>query len=391
MTNRMPPDFVLNEVDGFIGTLFWGPEEYRHAMTLLLAVTHVKDTFTSVPFALITSEKPKVGKTTLSTDIPMLLADEPWEVNSMTTEPAMRAKFMDRIPPATVCAPDISKIFGEAGLNGRTSKIYQLLVAGYRRTGKIEVSVNRVSTRLPAYFVAFMDGLNNAVPGDLATRSVHFKLEPKPPEILMRDALSIPVEKEAEPLKKALHRWAVSHKNEMRQFMLDGVTRVHPMLTDRLLQICGPMFAVAHCAGGQWPQWCLDAFLEMMLDESDKPVVLAHQQALLDTAKIIMATGAKRVFTADLVPALRALPDGQLYREVDNVYLVTDLLPRALGPSQEMRGLAFDGRTVQGAGRMAAPVLAAAADLRDMLYPQAEAAEPDRAQRELSLAEVAWR
>jgi len=86
-------------------------------------------------------------------NIPLLLADAPWEVNSLTTEPAMRAKFMDRVPPASVLSPDISKVFGESGLNGRTSKVYQLLVAGYRRTGKIEVSVNRVSTQLPMKFL----------------------------------------------------------------------------------------------------------------------------------------------------------------------------------------------------------------------------------------------
>jgi hypothetical protein len=381
-------DYVLNATDRFIGTLWWGPDEYRWAMSLMLALTHVKDAFTSVPFALVTSDKPKVGKTTLSTDIPMLLADAPWEVNTLTTEPALRAKFMDRVPPKTICGPDISKLFGESGLNGRTSKVYQLLVAGYRRTGKVEVSVNRVSTQLPAYFVAFLDGLNNAVPGDLATRAIHFKLTAKPANISMRDALSIPVAREAEPLKKALHRWATSRQRDMQRFMLSGVLRVHPLLTDRLRQLWGPLFAIADAAGGEWPARCMAAFLEMALDENDKPVVLAEDRALLDTAKIIMKSGAVRVFTAELVPALRGLPGDDFYTEVDDGYLVGDLLPRALGPASVLRGRSMAGKPVTGEGWAAAPVLEAAAALYEELSPEPAETGPDAVQRALTLTEA---
>lgn len=387
MSNRKP-DFALNATDRFISTLWWGPEEYRHVMTLMLALTHVKDAFTSVPFGLITSDRPKVGKTTLSTDIPALLADVPWEVNSLTTEPAMRAKFMDRIPPSTILLPDISKVFGESGLNGRTSKVYQLLVAGYRRTGKVEVSVNRVSTQLPAYFVAFLDGLNNAVPGDLATRAIHFKLTAKPSNIRMRDALSIPVAREAEPLKKALHRWATSSRRQMQQFMLSSVLRVHPLLTDRLLQLWGPLFAIADAAGGAWPQRCLAAFLEMALDENDKPVVLAEDRALLDTSKVLLSSGRDVVFTADLVPALRELPGDDFYNEVDDDYLISDLLPRALGEPKVMRGKSQDGRTVRGEGWLASGIMAAAADLMEELNPAPGTSGPDRVQRALTLTAV---
>lgn len=385
--SKQESDFVLNAVRSFITTLWWGPQEYIDALTLILAVTHVKDAFSSVPYALFTSDKPETGKTTASTHIPLLLADSPWEVNSMTTEPAMRAKFMDRVPPSAVLAPDISKIFGESGLHGRTSKVYQLLVAGYLRTGKIEVSVNRVSTRVPAYFVAFLDGLNNAVPADLATRSVKFRLTPKPPQVRLRDALSVPAAKEAEPLQRALHRWAASNRNAMAQFLLDDVARVHPKLTDRKLQLWGPMFAVAHAAGGQWPRRCLTAFLEMALDTSDRPVLLAEQKALLDTALIALEADVAVIFTAELIPALRALAD-DFYSEVDTRYLVTDLLPRALGPSANLRGTSIDGRDVTGDGRKVAPILRAAADLQEMLDPEPADAGADAVQRAMELKEV---
>lgn len=386
--NRQGSDFVLNAVRSFIGTLFWGPDEYINAKTLILAVTHCKDIFSSVPFDLTTSDRPKTGKSTFSKDIPLLLASNPWIIDRMTTEPALKNKFLDREPPDSGILDDVSKIFGESGLNGRTTSVYQMAVNAYVRTAKVSVSVNRVATDLPAFMVLFMNGLNNAVPADLASRAVQFKLEPKPPEIRLRDALSVPVAREAEPLRKALHRWAGSSKRVMREFMLDEVTRVHPLLTDRLMQIWGPMFAVAHAAGGEWPQRCMDAFLEMALDEGDKPVLLADQKALLDTAQIAMKTGAAVLFTGDLVRALRELRDGEFYREVDNEYLTQDLLPRALGPSEKLRGKSLDGRTVAGMGRKAAPVLRAAADLQEQLYPAADNNGPDAVQQEMELKEV---
>jgi hypothetical protein len=389
MTSAQSLDFVLCRVRQFVDTLWWAPEEYLDAMTLVLAVTHAKDAFTSVPYVLITSDKPKTGKTTASTHVPLLLADMPWEVNSLTTEPAVRAKFMDRVPPSAIVMPDIGKIFGESGLNGRTSKVYQLLIGGYVRNGKIEVSVNRVSTQVPAYFVAFLDGLNNAVPADLATRCIKMRVTAKPSGIRKRDALSPGVAKEAEPLRTALHRTVVSRRKDMQKFLLGKVLGIHEKLVDRDLQTWGPLFAVADAAGGEWPARCLSAFLELALDASDKPQVLLDQQCLLDVAGIAVRSGASVLFTGELTEALRELPSGQ-YLDIDDNDLASYLLPQALGPAQEMTGPSLDGtRVLKGMARKVAPVLRAAAALRRELYPPAPAAGPSALERELALEEVA--
>lgn len=383
-TNGQPQDFVLNEVRAFTASLMWAPDEYLDALTLILAVTHARDAFTSVPHALVTSDRPKTGKTTMATSIPLLLAHNPWKVGRNTTEPALTNKFLAREGAPTLLADDIGKIFGESGLNGRQSKLYGLLVDCYLKTGTVSVSVNRVTTDLPTFTVAFMNGLNNAVPEDLATRSVQFRLRPKPPGLRLRDALSNSAQLEGEALRKALHGWAGSRKRDMSRYMLGGVLRAHPLLTDRLLQVWGPLFAVADAAGGSWPRRCLSAFQKMALDESERTDPLPYQQALLDTAKIIMATGAVRVFTADLVPALRALPDGEFYREVDDDYLVTELLPRALGPATEMRGTNLNGMTGTGKARLAAGILRKAAALHAQLYPDPEQDGPDAVSDELT-------
>jgi hypothetical protein len=383
--SRRQSDFALNIVRNFIATLFWGPDEYIDAMTLILAVTHVMDAFDAVPYVLVTSKDPKVGKSTLSKNIPFLLADRPWRVSVNTTVDALRNKFLEREPPRAVLMDDASKFYGESGTSRKTTPLYQMSIDGYEKNATVSVSRNGVTQDLPAYIMLFMNGLNNAVPHDLATRSVPFRLQPKPPHILMRSALSAGVAKEAEPLKAELHRWATSNKKAMKQYVQSQVFRVHPGLTDRLMQLWAPMFAVAHAAGGSWPQRCLDAFLLMGLDEgSGKPVIQRDEQVLLDTAKIIDRHSLSTVFTADLVAELRKLPS-DFYTEVDDQYLVEDLLPRALGPSQEMRGKSLDGKTVRGFGRPAAPVLEKAAELYEELWPQPAQQSEDRVQRELTL------
>lgn len=380
------PDYVLSAVRNFVSTLWWAPETYIDALTLVLAVTHVKDSFTTVPYVLMTSDKPKTGKSTGSTDIPALLASNFWVIDRMVTTDALRNKFTDRTPPDTYGLDDASKSFGESGTNGKTSLVYQMMINSYRRGAKTSVSRNGTTLDLPTYGTAFMNGLRNAVPEDLATRAIQFKLSPKPSAISMRDALSPAVAKEAEPLKLALHRWAVSQRKTLRQFMLSDVNYVHPLLTDRTRQLWGPLFALAHAAGGTWPARCMTAFQEMALDESDRPAVLLEDQVLLDTASVALKHDVPLLFTADLLAQLRVTA-GDSYDDIDDDSMV-DLLDRALGESAAMRGRTLDGRMVVGRGRAVAPVLKAAAELHDELNPQAAAARPTRAQQELALTEV---
>jgi hypothetical protein len=210
-------------------------------------------------------------------------------------------------------------------------------------------------------------------------------VKPKPPKLRLQNALSPAVRLEADDLREALHGWSRANAESMGKFMLDGVLRVHPLLTDRRLQLWGPLFAVASAAGGAWPGKCMDAFRLLALDASEKPQLLTFQRCLLDVAGIIMATGAERLFTSDVITALRDLPDGENYRKMDSNYLVQTLLPKALGPSADMRGITLAGQDVHGKARYAAQILEAAASLREELYGPDEEQPPDATQLELAL------
>jgi hypothetical protein len=389
-SHKQPAWAVLDEISNFIRYLMWMPDEYADAMAAVLAVSHARDAFTSVPFALVTARKPKTGKTTLGVKVPLMLADLPFKVSKAVTEPAMMASFTDAEGTPNFVVDDAGKIFGESGMNGRGTKLYGILVDAYLDIATVSMSVNRVKSEYPAFMVCFLNGLNNAVPDDVRTRCVEFPLNVKPPEIRMPTASSPAVRNEGRDLKEALHGWARANVRRMREYMNDGVLNVHPLLTDRLMEIWGPLFAVADAAGGEWPQRIMEAFLLMGLDAAERPAVFGYQQALLDTAKVVAAAKALPtvIFAAELVPALRALPEGDRYRDADNDYLVSNLLPRALGKPENRTGRTMTGQRMQGLGWTASPVLEAAAELREQLFPAPEPRGPSTVQQALTLTAV---
>lgn len=86
------------------------------------------------------------------------------------------------------------------------------------------------------------------------------------------------------------------------------------------------------------------------------------KQCVTDTARILAATDTHCIFTAELVPALRTLPDGDDYRAMTDDALV-GALTAALGPVRWIRGTTLSGTPASGYGHDASPILAAAAEL----------------------------
>lgn len=375
MPNQLPSDYLPGKLLSFVDQLVYAPDEYKRALVMMLAVSHVRDYFTTVPHLLATAEKPASGKTTIAADIPGLLAFNPYKIGKLTTEPALRNKYLERVRPNPV-ADDIGKIFGDNGTNGRSSLIYALLIDCYRKDGVVSVSRNGGTQDLPSFGMAFMNGLKNAVPGDLFTRAIWYQMHEAPEGLQLRDALEDSVRADAEILKEALHSWAGSRGEQMRGFMRGPVRFIHPKLEKRKRQIWGPLFAAAAAAGGDWPRWIYDAFVMIALDASEKPVLVPEQFTLLDTADLIMARGLEHVFLADLMRLLRDKPTGDYYRKAEDSHLTQNILPAGLGKAVPLVGTVLTGDNAGQYGRAkgweAAPILRAAADLREMIYPPME-------------------
>lgn len=376
----MTDDYILNAVREFMATLVSATDEQLDAATALLAVTHVVDAFTTVPRGLVVSDEPSSGKTTLGIDIPSMLAFNGWDADP--TEYALKAKYSEP-KRVTLLMDEISKIFGESGLGGRQNKIYKILVEGYRNTATVSMAVNRVSTDVSTYGVAYMTGLRTACPPDLRSRSIVFNMHQAPIATELRDALDPSVRAEGAVLNEALHAWCALTRDAMDAFALDGLRNIHPKLTGRKRQVWGSLFAVANAAGGTWPARILSAFRSLALDASERPVLTIQQQVLLDTAGVLTKHGLSQIFTADLIAELRAMPEREVYRKMSTEYLQLKLVS-ALGESETIRGTNLTGQSGKAKGRRTAPILEAASALQRSLNPPAPVEEPDLVAEEMA-------
>jgi hypothetical protein len=366
MTYTIPGDYVPNKVRALIDQLAYAKDEYKDVLTMALFVSYIREAFTALPEILATSEVPESGKTTLVCNIPLLLAFNPWKINRLTTIDAMRAKYLERVKPNPIF-DDVGKIFNDNGTGGKTTWAYSLLTDCYTEEGVIEVSRSGINQRLSSYGMAFMSGLKNAVPYDLWTRCIEFaNMEPTPEGIELRDFGDPGIKEDAKLLRAAMASWAGSRAKNMTAYMNGPVKHVHPALISRKRQKWGPIFAAASEAGGDWPRRIYEAFVSIELKAAEKPSLVAEQHLLLDAADIIMRDGDDRLFATDLLARLRARPAGSYYRKSEDKILLKDKFTEAFGPP-EMITIRGVGR---GLGYKAAPILEAAADLRDAIYPR---------------------
>jgi hypothetical protein len=389
--NQLPDDYIPNKLRAFVGSIAYARPEYLDVLTMMLIVSHAIESFTTVPQLIATATEPASGKSTIAYDLPMLLAHNMESYGREDTEPALATMFYGREKP-NLGLDDVGKIFGDAGANGKHLKIYAVLIKAYRRGSKMKMSVNRVNALLDIYCMCFMNGLHKAVPDDLYTRAIHFKMEEAPSGLELRDALEQSTINDAKILREAVHGWAGSRRDQFTAFMRGKVRAIHPKLEKRRRQVWGPVFAAADAAGGDWPRRIFDAFVAMALDASEKPVLLPDQRCLMDASSIIMRSGESGIFTSDLIAELRALPDGQYYRDAEDEHLATRLLPEALGPSKRITSVAmhgdYAGQAGQAKGWKAAKILKDAADLHDMLYPPMASMEPDDTDAELAFTPI---
>lgn len=347
---------ILDDNRAFAATVIYMSDPMLDALVLFCAVTHVIDSFTTVPRGLATAPQKQSGKSTLLKTIAML-SNNPWK--SKPTSFALRAKFNDREKP-TVIVDEISGIYGRNGMGRGNQDLDAILREGYECDAILSLANDRVSDDVSCYCVAAMAGMRNAVPDDIWSRCIEWKVRPVPPGIRVRDALDPDTQALGRQAGKRLHQWARAHQDEIKA-AFRTMRRPHRAFRSRLRQIWGPLYAVALVAGGDWPERCIAAFREMALDASQEPELSPAQMVLRDAAALFRKTGAPRLFGITIREHLERLPDVEMYQAMTPAGL-TRLITEALGPSQSM-----DIGTGRARGYHARPVLAAWAQLEAQL------------------------
>lgn len=359
---ELPPGIsgadVLEDARTFAASVLYATDEMLDALVLACAATHTISSFTTVPRLLATSAEGQSGKSTLL-KVLMLLGNNPWK--SKATSYALRSKFNEREKPLVII-DEISDIYGRNGMRGGGADLGAVLREGYERDATLSLSVDRVSEDVSCYCVAAMAGLRNAVPGDVFTRCIVWKMRPVPPGVTVRDALDEDVQAVGKVHGLRMHQWARLNEGEIKRAFRE-MRRPHAKFRARLRQIWAPLYSVAVIAGEDWPDRCIAAFRSMALDASEEPVLSAAQMVLRDTAQHFARTGDERMFARDIRDRLRAIPDVELYEALSDRGF-GQLMTEALGPATSM-----DIGEERARGYQARPVLAAWKRLEAQLEP----------------------
>lgn len=282
---EMPPP--LSEIARFIARFIVAPQTYIDAMVLIAAQTHCLDELVTTLRALFTAEVPQAGKT----EAMLLLAslcENPMDADgsSYGSNNALVSGLLANAMAGITHAPtlyydDIGKIFGDGGTRGRSNALYKILVKGYKKRATSSTSIDRARQEYSTYSTFLMTGLKTAIPNDVYTRCIVFRMEPGTP----RDYFDVrTAEPMAEKYASLLHRWVRAHAEEIGAFRARGL---HPKLNRRLLEIWEGMFAVAAAAGQEWLNRCMAAFTELALDDGEIPLS-PEQSVIRDCAEVII-------------------------------------------------------------------------------------------------------
>jgi hypothetical protein len=277
------------------------------AMTLLAAQTWVCDTETLVttPRALWVGEKPQSGKTNAMTVTGSLCyAPEDTEGTWPSVMSGLAGYASEGKPCPTLYFDEIGAVFGPGGTRGASHPLGKVLRKGYKRNGKMAWSVDRSKVDFSIFSTFLMTGLATAVPFDIRTRCIVFRMEPGVPKAYF-DARE--AEAQAESYAEVLGAWVKSYRAEIKAFR--GRKLGIAKLTSRRLEIWEPLFAVASCAGQNWLDRCYTAFCELGLDESDQPKLTPVQTIVRDLAATAAVMDAEFIGGLELADELARLDD----------------------------------------------------------------------------------
>ena len=264
------------------------------ATTLWTGHAHVFWVFHITPRLNFLSPEPGCGKST-ALEVIGTMVPRPLSADSFT--PGVMIRVVDVRPPTLVLDELDAYLHANNELRG-------LLNAGHKRGGcayRCEAGGKKVRA-FKAFAPAALAGLG-ALPATLRDRSILIHLvKAKEGEILEPfDPQHAALEQE---LGRKLARWAKDN--------LAAIQACKPALPsgifNRVADNWRPLFAVAQVVGGDWPQRALDAFTSL---NANPPVQDRGLVVLGDIQRIFAQSAAPRLFSAELVDSLCALPDRQ--------------------------------------------------------------------------------
>lgn len=277
MTNSTEMDYAYE----LVKSALYAPDHYATVLTMACALSYKLDDVDSKPHILALGLKGS-GKSTIL-KIAYRLASKSESVTAVKamTAPSFVADFR-MTPGCTHPIDEINHLFGQAGTNGKNSQFYTYINQSYsRETAYAQYQENRVKMKIPIFGMIFMAGLGLACPEDTRDRSIILKMEKAPDGYVLADFAMKETKEAFNYAGSMLESWA----KRMPKLDLSAVRGLHKKLNHRVMEIWGPLFAVALVADGgepgEWTDRMLVAFDRIELN-GGVPVYAPEDQLLVD-------------------------------------------------------------------------------------------------------------
>lgn len=257
-----PGSDVLDEVYDFVRKYVSLSHSAAVAITLWLAHTYAAEVFEYTPYLAILSPEKQSGKTRLLDVLNMLAARA--EMMARTTAAALVRTIASEKP--TILLDEIDAIFDVRDDSEFAQSLRGILNSGYQINGFTRVCVGQGANiqvvKLATYCPKALAGIGN-LPDTIKSRSLHVEMTRARPHTVARMRISR-VRPHAQKLAGDLDAWVQTIKKLARE----SDPQMPDSLSDRQMDFCEPLMAIADLASGAWPQQAREALVNLCINES---------------------------------------------------------------------------------------------------------------------------
>lgn len=290
-----PASDLLDEVNDFIRKYVSMGESASLAVTLWIAHTYAPDAAEYTPYIAILSPEKQSGKTRLL-DVLNMLASRA-EMMARTTAAAL-VRTIDSEKP-TILLDEVDAIFDVRDDSEFAQALRGVLNSGYQINGFTRVcagqGANLQVIKLSTYCPKALAGIGK-LPDTVSSRALHIEMSRAKPRSVARMRISR-VKPHADLLAAKLAAWVQSVKRKLRE----ADPPMPDSLSDRQMDFCEPLLAIADRAGGGWPEKARAALVNLCINENKSD----------DSTGVELLRDIKNVFDPP--------PEGELGLQADKV------------------------------------------------------------------------
>jgi hypothetical protein len=311
---------VLDEVRGFLDWFATFPsEEALDAVTLWAAHTHAYQAWDTTPRLALLSDEPGSGKSTVLRLLSLLCASP-----EMIIRPTAAVLFrMIEVEHPTMLLDETDQIFGRGGSTGMAD-LKAVLNSGYLRGATVPRCEKDTFRKWDVFCPVAMAGLG-VLPETIMTRAVAIHLvrgRKKAAAFSRREHGAL-----GESIGAALAAWA----EQQGQALATTWPPLPDGLTDRPRDVWEPLLTVAEIAGGHWPAKAKAACVKLSGIHADADAALTPGLRLLRDIRAVWTVDADRMYTSDLLDALRAVDGAPWAALFSDQLLAPRMLAQLLG------------------------------------------------------------